>query len=135
VSKSKQFSRDQRAIDAPLLRAVQELAKRDLDAFVILYFHAMVLLMELDRAGYEYLTAGVMAETFRDCGFLEALEQLKQKLDSGDLEGALERLEAIKTWERSIEKLASQERFQVLLAEHEQAVQGRRKGVNRVFVM
>jgi hypothetical protein len=135
VSKLKQHTRPQQATEPHLLDAVQELAKRDLDAFVTLYFQAMVLLMELDRAGYEYLIAGVMVETFRDCGFFEASEQLKQKLEAGDIQGALERLEAIRTWAASIERLASQERFQVLLAEHEQAVQGRRKGVNRVFVM
>jgi len=134
VSKLKPYA-SQRVLAPNLVDAVQELAKRDLDAFVTLYFQAMVLLMELDRAGYEYLMAGVMVETFRDCGFFEALEQLKQKLDAGDIQGAMERLEAIKTWAVSIEKLASQERFQVLLAEHEQAVQGRRKGVNRVYVM
>jgi hypothetical protein len=135
VSKIKQHTRPQQATEPHLQDAVHELAKRDLDAFVTLYFQAMVLFMELDRAGYEYLIAGVMVETFRDCGFFEALEQLKQRLGAGDIQGALERLEAIRTWAASIEKLASQERFQVLLAEHEQAVQGRRKGVNRVFVM
>jgi hypothetical protein len=135
VSKLKQHPRQQRAIEPHLLDAVQELAKRDLDAFVTLYFQAMVLLMELDRAGYEYVMAGVTVEIFRDCGLFEAFEQLKQKLGAGDIQGALERLEAIRTWAASIEKLASQERFQVLLAEHEQAVQGRRKGVDRVYVM
>jgi hypothetical protein len=121
VSKLKQHTSPHRVMAPNLLNAVQDLAKRDLDGFVTLYFQAMVLLMELDRAGYEYLTAGVMVETFRDCGFFEASEQLKQRLEAGDIQGALERLEAIRTWVASIEKLASQERFQVLLAEHEQA--------------
>jgi len=107
--------------------SIQDLAKRDPDAFVMLYFLATALVVELDRAGYEYLAAGVMLKTFRESGFIQALEQLKQKLDGGDIQGALERMEAIKGWVRTIEDLASQERFETLLAEHTQAAKAETK--------
>jgi hypothetical protein len=110
-----------------LLDSVKDLANRDADAFVMLYFQVTALVVELDRAGYEYLAAGVMVKTFRESGFIQALAQLKQKLDGGDVQGALERLEAIKGWVQTIKDLASQERFETLLAEHTQAAKAETK--------
>jgi len=100
---------------------IQRLAREDPDAFVLLYFRATSLLVEVDPAGYEYLMAGVILKTFRESGFIVALEQLRMRLSSGDALGAMERLDAIRNWSRRIEGLASQERLQELLAEHEKA--------------
>jgi hypothetical protein len=100
---------------------VQRLAKEDPDALVLLYFQATSLLVEVDPAGYEYLMAGIMLKTFRESGFIVALEQLRMRLSSGDALGALERLDAIRDWSRRIEDRASQERLRKLLAEHEKA--------------
>jgi len=100
---------------------IQRLAKEDPDAFVLLYFQATSLLVEVDAAGYEYLMAGIMLKTFRESGLMVALEQLRMRLSSGDARGAVERLDAIRDWSRRIEDLASQERLQELLAEHEKA--------------
>jgi hypothetical protein len=113
---------------------MQDLAKRDPDPFVMLYFQATALVVELDRAGYEYLAAGVMVKTFRESGFIQALEQLKQKLDSEDVQVALERLQAINGWVQTIKDFASQERFETLLAEHKQAAKAETK-VEAGYVM
>jgi hypothetical protein len=60
VSKSKQ-----RPIVSSLWDSMHDLAKRDPDTFVMLYFQATALVVELDRAGYEYLAAGVLVKKFR----------------------------------------------------------------------
>jgi hypothetical protein len=101
--------------------SVQRLAKEDPDAFVLLYFQATSLSVEVDPAGYEYLMAGVMLKTFRESGLIIALEQVRMWLCSGDGLGTPERLDAIRDWSRRIEDLASQRRLQELLAEHEKA--------------
>jgi len=100
---------------------IKRLAKEDPDAFVLLYFQATSLLVEVDPAGCEFLMAGIMLKTFRESGFIVALEQLRMRLSSGDFLGAMERLDSIRDWSRRIEGLASQERLQELLAEHEKA--------------
>jgi hypothetical protein len=101
--------------------AIQRLAKNDPDAFVLLYFRATALLVEMDPAGVEHLIAGVILKTFRESGFYVALDQLGMRLGIADIQGALERLSAIRDWSRRIEDLASQERLEELLAEHKKA--------------
>jgi hypothetical protein len=107
----------------PLLDSIRELAQRDPNAYVELYFEATRLLVELDREGYEYLMAGVMVKSFRASGFMQALDQLKEKIEAGDTEGSLERLCAIRDWVQTIENLASLERLKVLVAEYEKATE------------
>lgn len=101
--------------------SVQQLATEDPDAFVLLYFEATALLAELDPAGFEHLMAGAIFKTFRESGFYVALEQLRMRLGNADVQGALERLDAIRGWSRWIEALASQERLEELLEEHKKA--------------
>lgn len=100
-----------------ILDFVQSLAPQDGEAFGRFIVAILCKLAELDRDVYEYFLSGVVSRELLAAGLLVALEQVKQALASGDDNRALERVNAIEGWVRTIEYQGSQERLELLLAE------------------
>ena len=104
-----------------ILDFVQSLAKHDGEAFARFIVAILCKLEELDRDAYEHFLSGVVSRELVSAGLLVVLEQAKQALASGDINRAVERVNAIEGWMRLVEYQGSQERLERLLAEEEKA--------------
>ena len=104
-----------------ILDFIQPLATQNPEAFGRFIVAILCKLAELDRDAYEYFLSGMVSRELLAAGVLVALEQVKQALASGDINGALERVNAIEGWVRLVEYQGSQERLEHLLAENEKA--------------
>jgi hypothetical protein len=102
-----------------LLSSIKDLAKRDPEAFGALFLQFVTKLLEVDRAAYDYVMAGVMVRTLHGSGFMVSLNVLKQKLAVNDVVGATEALGAIENWIAAMEHLASRERVEDLLEQEQ----------------
>lgn len=102
-----------------ILEPIQRLTTQNPEAFGELVVQILCKFAELDREAYEYLMAGVISQELRAAGLLVALEQVKQALASGNIDGVRERVTAIEGWVRRIEYLGSRERLDLLLAQEQ----------------
>ena len=99
-----------RSVSAPaILDSIQRLAKQDPEAFGELFVRVTVTLSQVDRAAYDWVMAGMIHRTSEEWGVTYALGEVKQKLASGDVQGAIGALKLIETWAIGIEHLASGE--------------------------
>ena len=117
-----------------ILDFVQSLAKHDGEAFARFIVAILCKMAELDRDAYEHFLSGVVSRELLGAGLSVALEQAKQALASGDINRALERVNAIEGWMRLVEYEGSQERLERLLAEDEKTAL-KAAGSSHAYVM
>ncbi len=70
-----------------------------------------VTLQQVDRDAYDWFMSGMIHRTSEAWGVPHALGEVKQKLASGDVQGAIGALRPIETWADGMEHIASGERL------------------------
>jgi hypothetical protein len=104
-----------------ILDFVQPLATQNPEAFGRFVVAILCKLAEMDRGAYEYFLSGMVSRELLAAGLLVALEQAKQALSSGEINRALERVNAIEGWVHTIEYQGSRENLERLQAEDQEA--------------